>query len=60
VAASAARVAELIAAATSAGSVRDPARRERAVLAAPGRGAEAAAAAVRLHAALVRAALLRG
>lgn len=60
VAASAARVAELIAAATSAGAVRDPARRERALLAASGRGAEAAAAAVRLHAALVRAALLRG
>jgi hypothetical protein len=60
VAASAARVAELIAAATAAGSVRDPARRERSALVAPGRGAEAAAAAVRLHAALVRAALLRG
>jgi hypothetical protein len=60
VAASAARVAELITAATSTGTGRDPARRERAVLAAPGRGAEAAAAAVRLHAALVRAALLRG
>lgn len=60
VAASAARVAELINAATSTGAVRDPARRERAILAAPGRGAEAAAAAVRLHAALVRAALLRG
>jgi hypothetical protein len=60
VAASAARVAELISAATTAGPNRDPARRERAVLAAPGRGAEAAAAAVRLHAALVRAALLRG
>ena len=60
VAASAARVAELIAAATSAGTSRDSARRERATLAAPGRSAEAAAAAVRLHAALVRAALLRG
>jgi hypothetical protein len=60
VAASAARVAELIAAATTAGTGRDPARRERAALAAPGRSAEAAAAAVRLHAALVRAALLRG
>jgi len=59
VAASAARVAELIAAATQPGSGRDPARRERALLAAPGRSAEAAAAAVRLHAALVRAALLR-
>lgn len=60
VAASAARVAELIASATATGAARDPARRERALLAAPGRGAEAAAAAVRLHAALVRAALLRG
>jgi hypothetical protein len=60
VAASAARVAELIAAATSSGSGRDSARRERAILAAPNRSAEAAAAAVRLHAALVRAALLRG
>lgn len=60
VAASAARVAELIASATASGAGRDPARRERALLAAPGRGAEAAAAAVRLHAALVRAALLRG
>lgn len=60
VAASAARVAELIAAATSTGTGRDAARRERAILAGPGRGAEAAAAAVRLHAALVRAALLRG
>jgi hypothetical protein len=59
VAASAARVAELIATATSAGTGRDPARRERSLLAAPGRSAEAAAAAVRLHAALVRAALLR-
>lgn len=60
VAASAARVAELIAAATSSGTGRDSARRERAILAAPSRSAEAAAAAVRLHAALVRAALLRG
>jgi hypothetical protein len=60
VAASAARVAELIAAATSTGSGRDSARRERAIVAAPNRSAEAAAAAVRLHAALVRAALLRG
>jgi hypothetical protein len=60
VAASAARVAELIAAATSSGSGRDSARRERAILAAPNRSAQAAAAAVRLHAALVRAALLRG
>jgi hypothetical protein len=62
VAASAARVAELITSATSAGAgtSRDAARRERTLLAAPGRGAEAAAAAVRLHAALVRAALLRG
>jgi len=59
VAASAARVAELVAAATAAGASRDPSRRERAALAAPGRTAEAAAAAVRLHAALVRAALLR-
>ena len=61
VAASAARVAELVTAATTAASTanRDPARRERSV-AAPGRSAEAAAAAVRLHAALVRAALLRG
>ncbi|HEU5429300.1 MAG TPA: MerR family transcriptional regulator [Actinocrinis sp.] len=60
VAASAARVAELIASATSPGPARDAARRERTLLAAPGRSAEAAAAAVRLHAALVRAALLRG
>lgn len=60
VAASAARVAELIASATSPGPGRDAARRERTLLAAPGRSAEAAAAAVRLHAALVRAALLRG
>lgn len=60
VAASAARVAELIAAATSNGSGRDSARRERAIQAAPNRSGEAAAAAVRLHAALVRAALLRG
>jgi hypothetical protein len=58
VAASAARVAELVAAATAAGATRDPARRERSAPA-PGRSAEAAAAAVRLHAALVRAALLR-
>lgn len=60
VAASAARVAELITSATSPGPSRDSARRERTLLAAPGRSAEAAAAAVRLHAALVRAALLRG
>ena len=60
VAASAARVAELIASATSPGPSRDAARRERTLLAGPGRSAEAAAAAVRLHAALVRAALLRG
>ena len=60
VAASAARVAELIASATSPGPARDAARRERTLLAAPGRSAEAAAAAVRLHAALVRAALLHG
>ncbi|HZP52256.1 hypothetical protein [Actinocrinis sp.] len=60
VAASAARVAELITSATSPGPSRDAARRERTLLAGPGRGAEAAAAAVRLHAALVRAALLRG
>jgi len=60
VAASAARVAELIAVATATGTARDPSRRERAALAASGRSAEAAAAAVRLHAALVRAALLRG
>lgn len=60
VAASAARVAELITSATSPGPGRDSARRERTLLAAPGRSAEAAAAAVRLHAALVRAALLRG
>jgi hypothetical protein len=60
VAASAARVAELIATATATGAGRETARRERALLAATGRGAEAAAAAVRLHAALVRAALLRG
>jgi hypothetical protein len=59
VAASAARVAELVTAATAAAN-RDPARRERSALATPGRSAEAAAAAVRLHAALVRAALLRG
>jgi MerR-like DNA binding protein len=59
VAASAARVAELVAAATSPAGGRDPARRERSLLASPGRSAEAAAAAVRLHAALVRAALLR-
>ncbi len=59
VAASAARVAELVTAAAAAGANRDPARRERSALAAPGRSAEAAAAAVRLHAALVRAALLR-
>ncbi|HZU59284.1 MAG TPA: hypothetical protein VFA06_25615 [Actinocrinis sp.] len=60
VAASAARVAELITSATSPGPNRDAARRERTLLAGPGRSAEAAAAAVRLHAALVRAALLRG
>lgn len=60
VAASAARVAELITSATSPGPSRDAARRERTLLAGPGRSAEAAAAAVRLHAALVRAALLRG
>ena len=60
VAASAARVAELIASATSPAPSRDAARRERTLLATPGRSAEAAAAAVRLHAALVRAALLRG
>jgi hypothetical protein len=59
VAASAARVAELVTAAAAAGANRDPSRRERSALAAPGRSAEAAAAAVRLHAALVRAALLR-
>jgi MerR family regulatory protein len=59
VAASAARVAELVTAAAAPGANRDPARRERSALAAPGRSAEAAAAAVRLHAALVRAALLR-
>jgi hypothetical protein len=59
VAISAARVAELVTAAAAAGTNRDPARRERSALAAPGRSAEAAAAAVRLHAALVRAALLR-
>jgi hypothetical protein len=59
VATSAARVAELVTAAAAAGTNRDPARRERSALAAPGRSAEAAAAAVRLHAALVRAALLR-
>lgn len=62
VAASAARVAELVTAATaaSANANRDSTRRERSALAAPGRSAEAAAAAVRLHAALVRASLLRG
>ena len=60
VAASAARVAELVTAATaaSANANRDSTRRERSALAAPGRSAEAAAAAVRLHAALVRASLL--
>lgn len=60
VAASAARVAELVSAATTPAANRDATRRERSALAAPGRSAEAAAAAVRLHAALVRAALLRG
>jgi len=62
VAASAARVAELVTAATTAAANanRDSTRRERSALAAPGRSAEAAAAGVRLHAALVRAALLRG
>ncbi|HEU5333677.1 MAG TPA: MerR family transcriptional regulator [Actinocrinis sp.] len=62
VAASAARVAELVTAATTAAANanRDSTRRERSALATPSRSAEAAAAAVRLHAALVRAALLRG
>ena len=62
VAASAARVVELVTAATTAPTTanRDSTRRERSALAAPGRSAEAAAAAVRLHAALVRASLLRG
>ncbi|MBS2963017.1 MerR family transcriptional regulator [Actinocrinis puniceicyclus] len=58
VAASAGRVAELIATATASG--REAGRRERALPTTSGRSAEAAAAAVRLHAALVRAALLRG
>jgi hypothetical protein len=58
VATSAARVAELVAAAVGSGASRDAARRDRGA-AGPRRTAEAAAAAVRLHAALVRAALLR-
>lgn len=59
VAASAARVAELVAVAAGTGATRDDGRRERGSGATPRRAAEAAAAAVRLHAALVRAALLR-